>query len=598
MTLSVQPGEIVAVAGVSGNGQAVLAEVLCGQRALHAGSLHVAGQALPPRPRAFVDAGVARIPEDRHAVGVVGDLALWENAVLERYHRPAYARLGVVKRGAAIADARALVERFDVRGTEAAGLHTPARRLSGGNMQKLILGRALMAAAPRVPRAAADRRQPADLGSGRRRGGLRAPATAGRRRGRQRHRARQRGPGGGLRARRPHRRHARRAAGRGASGACLDTGQHRPGDGRRRTPRRGRRGMRLERRTTPSRAALLLAPVAAIAGTLLVASLLVAWAGAPVARAYALLLEGGFGSRFAITETLTRATPLILTGLAAAVAFRARLFNIGGEGQLYLGALAAVAVGGMHGGAGFALPAWLLFPAMMAAAALAGALLLLGPALLKSRYGVDEVVTTLLLNFIVLLFVGAMLDGPMKDPSAMGWPQSVALQEPLQLGRLVERSRVHTGLLGALALAVLLWALLAFTTLGFEIRAVGANARAAAFAGMPVTAVTVKVALLSGALAGLAGAVEVAGRAGYVTLDMSPGYGYSGIVIAMLAALHPLAVVAAAVFVAGILVGADSMSRTVGVPTYIADVIVATALIAVLVATLFTQYRVRRAVAK
>jgi simple sugar transport system permease protein len=234
----------------------------------------------------------------------------------------------------------------------------------------------------------------------------------------------------------------------------------------------------------------------------------------------------------------------------------------------------------------------------MAAAALAGSLLLLGPALLKSRYGVDEVVTTLLLNFIVLLFVGAMLDGPMKDPSAMGWPQSVALQETLQLDRLVERSRVHTGLLGALALAVLLWALLAFTTLGFEIRAVGANARAAAFAGMPVSGVTVKVALLSGALAGLAGAVEVAGRAGYVTLDMSPGYGYSGIVIAMLAALHPLAVVAAAVFVAGILVGADSMSRAVGVPTYIADVIVATALIAVLVATLFTQYRVRRAGAK
>ena len=351
--------------------------------------------------------------------------------------------------------------------------------------------------------------------------------------------------------------------------------------------------MRLERRATPSRTALLLAPVAAIAATLLVASLLVAWAGAPVARAYALLLEGGFGSRFAITETLTRATPLILTGLAAAVAFRARLFNIGAEGQLYLGALAAVAVGGLHGGSGFAAPAWLLFPAMMAAAALAGALLLLGPALMKSRWGVDEVVTTLLLNFIVLLFVGAMLDGPMKDPTAMGWPQSVALQDTLQLGKLVERSRVHSGLLGALAAALALWGLLKFTTHGFEIRAVGANARAAAFAGMPVAWVTVKVALLSGALAGLAGAVEVAGRAGYVTLDMSPGYGYSGIVIAMLAALHPLGVVAAAVFVAGILVGADSMSRAVGVPTYIADVIVATALIAVLVATLFTQYRVR-----
>jgi simple sugar transport system permease protein len=258
-----------------------------------------------------------------------------------------------------------------------------------------------------------------------------------------------------------------------------------------------------------------------------------------------------------------------------------------------------VAVGGLHGGSGFEWSPWLLFPLMMLAAALAGALLLLGPALMKSRLGVDEVVTTLLLNFIVLLFVSMMLDGPMKDPTAMGWPQSVALQDALQLGKLIERSRVHTGLLGALVLAVLLWALLRFTTTGFEIRAVGANARASAFAGMPVGWVTVKVALLSGALAGLAGAIEVAGRTSYLTLDMSPGYGYSGIVIAMLAALNPLGVVAAAVFVAGILVGADSMSRAVNVPTYIADVIVSVSLLSMLVATLFAQYRVvfdRRAV--
>ncbi|NWG74555.1 MAG: ABC transporter permease [Rubrivivax sp.] len=350
--------------------------------------------------------------------------------------------------------------------------------------------------------------------------------------------------------------------------------------------------MQLERRTDTSPAMLLAAPLGAVAFTLLVTSLLVAWAGAPVGRAYTLLLEGGFGSRFAITETLTRATPLILTGLAAAVAFRARLYNIGAEGQLYAGAIAAVAVGGLHGGVGFELPPWLLFPLMIAAAMGAGALLLLGPALMK-RLGVDEVVTTLLLNFIVLLAASALLDGPMKDPSAMGWPQSVALQDALQLDRLIERSRVHTGLLAALGLAVALWALLKFTTTGFEIRAVGANARAAAFAGMPVGRVTVKVALLSGALAGLAGAVEVAGRAHYLTLDMSPGYGYGGIVIAMLAMLNPLGVVAAAVFVAGILVGADSMSRSVGVPTYIADVIVAVSLVAMLVATMLTQYRVR-----
>ncbi len=351
--------------------------------------------------------------------------------------------------------------------------------------------------------------------------------------------------------------------------------------------------LRLEAREHTPRALLLGAPLAALAFTLAVSSLLVAWAGAPVGQAYALLLQGGFGSRFALTETLTRATPLIFTGLAVAVAFRARLYNIGAEGQLYLGALAAVAVGGLHGGEGFALSPWLLLPAMMAAAALAGALLLLVPALLKSRFAVDEVVTTLLLNFIVLLFVGAMLDGPMKDPTAMGWPQSVAVQDALQLDKLLERSRVHTGLVGALVAALVVWVLMKHTTFGLRVRAVGAGARAAAFAGMPVGWVTVQVALLSGALAGLAGAVEVAGRAGYVTLDMSPGYGTSGVVIAMLAGLHPAGVVAAAVFVAGILVGADSMSRAVGVPTYIADVIVAVALVAVLVATLLTRYRLR-----
>ncbi|MDD5336194.1 MAG: ABC transporter permease [Rhodoferax sp.] len=351
--------------------------------------------------------------------------------------------------------------------------------------------------------------------------------------------------------------------------------------------------MRLEKRSQTSAAALLLAPIGAVLFTLLVSSLLVLWAGAPVGRTYGLLLQGGFGSVFALSETLTRAIPLMLTGLAATVAFKARLFNIGAEGQLYVGALAAIAVGGLHGGTGFALPPALLFVLMMLAAALAGALLLLGPALMKAKLGVDEVVTTLLLNFIVLLLVSLMLDGPMKDPTAMGWPQSVALMSELELSKLIPQTRVHSGLLWGLALSVGLWALMKYTVLGFDIRAVGANARAAAFAGVSVTRTVVLVAMLSGALAGLAGAIEVAGRTSYLTLDMSPGYGYSGIVIAMLAALHPLGVVAASVFVAGVLVGADSMSRAIGVPTYIADVIVAASLISVLVATLLTQYRVR-----
>ena len=351
--------------------------------------------------------------------------------------------------------------------------------------------------------------------------------------------------------------------------------------------------MRLEARADVSHLVMLVAPFVAVAFTLVVSSFFVAWAGAPLGRTYELIFEGGFGSRFAWAETLTRATPLILTGLSAAVAFRARFYNIGAEGQLYLGALAAVAVGGLHGGIGFDVHPALLFPLMMLAAMVAGALLLLVPALLRTRLGVDEVVTTLLLNFIVLLFVSMMLDGPMKDPAAMGWPQSVALSDAMQLGKLIERTRVHTGLLWAVGLSVLLWALMKYTTFGFAVRAVGANARGAAFVGVPVERTMIAVALLSGALAGLAGAIEVAGRTAYVTLDMSPGYGYSGIVIAMLAGLNPLGVVAAAVFIAGVLVGADSMSRGVAVPTYIAEVIVAISLISMLVATAFARYRLR-----
>jgi simple sugar transport system permease protein len=352
--------------------------------------------------------------------------------------------------------------------------------------------------------------------------------------------------------------------------------------------------MRLERRTDSPGAAWVLAPLGAIAATLAACALLVAWAGAPVGATYRLLLEGGFGSRFALTETLTRATPLILTGLSVAVAFRARLFNIGAEGQLYAGALAAVAVGGLHGGAGFDLPDGLLYCLMMLAAMSAGATLLLLPAWLKTRMAVDEVVTTLLLNFIMLLFVSAMLDGPMKDPMALGWPQSVTLKPELEFGRLMEKSRLHTGFLWAIGAAVLLQWLQRATAFGFEMQAVGANARASRHLGIPVEQVVLGTAILSGALAGLAGVAEVAGRTGYVTLDMSPGYGYSGIVIAMLAQLSPLWVVVAAVFVAGVQVGADSMSRVVGVPSYIADVIVAVSLIAVLVASMLVRYRIRR----
>lgn len=347
--------------------------------------------------------------------------------------------------------------------------------------------------------------------------------------------------------------------------------------------------MRLERRAHVPLGLAAAAPMGAILAALALAAGLIAAAGVDPLAAYGEMLRGAFGSRLSVTEMLTRATPLILTGLAAAVAFRARLWNIGGEGQFYLGALTVA-----WAGHGLALPGPLGIPLLLAAGMGAGALLLAGPAFLRLRFGVDEVVTTLLLNFIVILFVGLMIEGPLRDPLAFGWPQSVPVEDQLRLPDLVPRSRLHVGLLIALAVAGAVWLVLARTVFGAEARAAGLNAPAARFAGISLPRTLMGVALLSGGLAGLAGAIEVLGVTGSVTTTMSPGFGYAGIVVAMLAALHPAGVVAAAVFVATVFVGADAMSRATGVPSFIADVIVALALLTMLVALLFTTYRLRR----
>jgi simple sugar transport system permease protein len=348
--------------------------------------------------------------------------------------------------------------------------------------------------------------------------------------------------------------------------------------------------MRLEPRPETPIALALAAPVLAVAAALLLSAIPLAVAGADVLRAYGLILAGSLGSFFALSETLARATPIMLTGLAAAVAFRARLWNIGGEGQLYAGALAAVALGT----GALDLPGYLLLPLVLLGGALAGAALMLGPTILKTRLGVDEVVTTLLLNFVVLLFVGMMLEGPLQDPMGMGWPQSAPILDQAVLPTLVERGRVHAGLVLAVVLGVVVWFVVTRTIWGLELRATGLNARAARFAGIPVERIFWRTALISGALAGLAGVGEVAGLKGYLTQDLSPGYGYAGIVVAMLAQLHPLGVLLAALYVAAVFVGADSMSRALGISSYIANIIVATSLLTMLIAGLAVRFRLRR----
>ncbi len=345
--------------------------------------------------------------------------------------------------------------------------------------------------------------------------------------------------------------------------------------------------LRLEpRERTPAWLNLLL-PVIAVLATLVISSGLIVAAGAEVFPAYGALFAGAFGSTFNTVETVVKAAPMVFTGLAVAVAFRARFWNIGAEGQLLAGAMAAAFIGGLEG-----FPAWALAPSMIVAGAIAGGLWASVPATLKVRYQVDDVVATLMLNFVMFYAMMALLDGPWKDPLS-GYPDSPDIRMDAEFPILIERTRLHLGVALAIVCTVIVWVLMTRTTLGFAIRAVGENARAAAHAGISVNRVVFVTAVISGGLAGLAGVGEVAGMHYQVMASLSPGYGYTGIVIAMLARLNPLGVVPSALFFAAVATGAETMSRKTGVPVFLADIIQGASLVCMLVALLFANFRVR-----
>lgn len=345
--------------------------------------------------------------------------------------------------------------------------------------------------------------------------------------------------------------------------------------------------LRLEQRESSPVWLNLALPVLAVIATLVLCSGLIVLAGANVLTAYANLFLSALSTRFNLVETAVKATPLIFTGLAVTVAFRAKFWNIGAEGQLLAGAMAAAFIG-----ARAALPAWSLVPGMIVGGAVAGALWALIPAVLKTRFKVDDVVTTLLLNFVIFYAMMALLDGPWKDPLS-GYPDSPDIRMEAEFPILLKATRLHLGVVLAALATPLVWFLMSHTTLGFKINAVGENPEAARYAGINIPVIVVITAAISGGLAGLAGVGEVAGLHFQVMAGLSPGYGYTGIVIAMLARLNPLGVIPAAFFFAVIITGAEAMSRATGVPVFLADVIQGTALITMLVALLFNKYRIR-----
>lgn len=348
-------------------------------------------------------------------------------------------------------------------------------------------------------------------------------------------------------------------------------------DGARARPRRGSRLARLATGVAPTIAVLALA--------FGVAAVIVLLAGGDPLRAIGALAQGAFGGRYQILTLLTKTCPLILTGLAASLAFRTGFWNIGAEGQLIAGAIAAAATTFVLAALPKAahVPA-LMIPVSLAAAAAAGGALALAAALLKLRRGAHEVITTILLNFVALHFLSFCVNGPLQERAATQ-PVSELIPVAARLPRIAGSAYpLHAGIFIAVALAIVAYWLLFRTAAGLELRAVGFAPNAARHARIPVGSRIAAAALLSGGAAGLAGAIEIAGNLHRLYDKISPGYGYTGIAVSLLARNHPLWIVPAAIFFGALDAGSTRMQREAGVSYLLVLVVQAIVIVAAAVA--------------
>jgi general nucleoside transport system permease protein len=343
----------------------------------------------------------------------------------------------------------------------------------------------------------------------------------------------------------------------------------------------------IERRAIPSGRTLVLARIGSIILALGVGALVFLATGLPPAESYRTMWEGAFVSPDAVAETLVATSPILLTGLAVAIAGRAVLWNIGAEGQLFIGATFATALA-------LWFPAWprpALLTLMVVAGAVGGAVWALGPAILRARLAVNEIITTLMLNYVAILYVDYLVHGRWADPGSLGFPLSKPFSENATLPTFFG-TRLHLGFLLALAAAVAFWLVLRGTKWGYEIRVTGESAGAARYAGMPVARNIVVVMLVSGALAGVAGMAEVSGIVHRIQSDISPGYGYTGIIVATLGRFSPIGVVLASFLFGALQVGGYSL-QTVGATSSAVGVLQGAILFIALAAEFLARYRVR-----
>jgi general nucleoside transport system permease protein len=302
------------------------------------------------------------------------------------------------------------------------------------------------------------------------------------------------------------------------------------------------------------------------------------------------LAIGSFGTTFLASETFVLMAPLLLAALAFLVGFRARFYNIGVEGQLYIGALSAYLVGSQLGG----LPNVAAIPLVLLASVAGGTLWLALPLLMRVRLQVNEIFPTLVMNFIALDVVNWLTAGPIKDPNS-GNLQTPVLPQSAWLPVIVPGTRFNVGILVAAAAAILVYVVLYKTVLGYEIRASGANPRAAKGGGVDVSRSVLTVGLISGGLAGLAGMVVVTGAEHLLAQNFSPGYGYQGIAVAALGTFHPLGTFVASVLYAALSIGGESLQRSAAaIPIELTYVLQATIVLSVLIVQKWLDDRTSR----
>jgi simple sugar transport system permease protein len=330
-------------------------------------------------------------------------------------------------------------------------------------------------------------------------------------------------------------------------------------------------------------------PLFSIVLSLIVVSFLLLLEKVDPLRAISEMAKGAFGGGHALSETVVKTIPLLFTGLAVAAAFRMRLWNTGAEGQLYAGAAACTWVALNCGCLAPPILLALMFLAGFAAGAGWGGI----AGIMRARLGANEIIVTLMMNYIAIHLTDFLVYGPWRDPGGYGFPKTAEFPKAACLLTLGD-TRIHAGIFIALAAVLILWIIFSKTRWGFEIRVIGENPEAARYAGMSITGNIVLVMILSGGLAGLAGMTEMAGLSHRLQHGFSPGYGYTAIIIAWIARLNPISIVAVSFLMGGLYVGSDSLQIVMGLPAGMVSMIQGLILFFVLTGELLAEYRIAR----